>query len=355
MKNANVAVMLQNISEQPEVVRRSLALDLALPDWVWDAERLAIVACGSSRHAALVAQEWVESLAQVPVRVLDAAEWSYRLPLLEAGTVVLLISQSGRTKDVLDVLSGIEQLRSVGLGIKTLSLVNAADSPLALQTDATIVTPAGPEEAVAATKSLSAQLTVLARLALNLAEAKCALSPTQVMALQVDLTLLPDCMEQSLQGLRDQGLGKGQEKPWMTLESVVLLGRGLARSIALEGALKLKETCYVHAEGFGAGDFCHGPMAIVSAKIPIIALLPDAKMRQSLDQFRSWGSPVMAIGRRDDKLLAGLDEVWVVESVAHWLMPLVMVLPLQLLAYDWALVKGLDVDQPRYLTKFIGI
>jgi glucosamine 6-phosphate synthetase-like amidotransferase/phosphosugar isomerase protein len=353
------SVMLKNIGEQAEVVRRSLALALPLPDWLLEAQRLAIVACGSSRHAALVAQDWFESLAQVPVRVLDAAECCDRLPLLESGTVVIAISQSGKTTDVLETLRGIEQLRSVVPQIHTLSLVNQADSPLALRTDATIVTPAWTEDAVAATKSFTAQLAVLARLVLHLAETRCALSPTQVLALQMDLAMLPDGIEDTLQKLDQQGLGQGHAQSWMEAESIVLLGRGLQRSIALEGALKFKELCYVHAEGFGSGDFCHGPMAIVSPNMPIIALLPsekmpDDKMRSNLDRFRAWGSPVIGIGPQNAEGLSGLDQVLEVEFVANWLMPFVMVLPLQLLAYDWARSRQLDVDRPRYLTKFIG-
>jgi glutamine---fructose-6-phosphate transaminase (isomerizing) len=347
MKNA---VMLENIHEQPEVVRRSLVLALALPDWFLEAKRITIVACGSSRHGALVAQEWFESFAQVAVRIVDAAEWCDRLPWIETGTVVIAISQSGKTKDVLETLKNIETVRSVIPGINILGLVNVENSPLTQMADYAIVTPAGPEEAVAATKSFTAQLTVLARLSLALAEARSALSPSQVLALQTDLAFLPAGIEQTLKQLAD----RSTERPWMTAESIAILGRGLQRSIALEGALKLKETCYVHAEGFGAGDFCHGPMAIVSSKLPIIALLPNEKMRSDLDRFHAWGSPVIAIGRRGDELLTGLDDVLEVEFVGNWLMPFVTVLPLQLLAYDWARVRGLDVDQPRYLTKFIG-
>ncbi len=347
MKNS---VMLENVHEQPEVVRRSLSLAFALPDWFLEAKRITIVACGSSRHSALVAQEWFESFAQVAVRILDAAEWCDRLPWMESGTVVIAISQSGQTKDVLETLNNIETVRSVVPGINILGLVNVEDSPLAQMVDRAIVTPAGPEETVAATKSFTAQLAVLARLSLALAEARSALSPSQVLALQTDLAFLPASLEQTLKQLAS----RSTERSWMGAESIAILGRGLQRSIALEGALKLKEICYVHAEGFGAGDFCHGPMAIVSSKLPILALLPDEKMRSDLDRFRSWGSPVLAIGQRGDALLAGLDEVLEVEFVGRWLMPFVTVLPLQLLAYDWARVRGLDVDQPRYLTKFIG-
>ncbi len=345
-------VMLHNIHEQPDVVRRSIALELDVPDWFFAAERITIVACGSSRHAALVAQEWIESLARVSVRVVDASQWCDRAVLMEPGTAVMAISQSGRTKDVLETLRQIESFQRKtsalpgAIGLKILSVVNEAGSPLGLRSDWTIVMPAGAEGAVAATKSFSAQLVILARLALMLAEAKGTLTPTQVQALRSDLFQLPDAMAQTLKRLEQRETAR-----WVP-ESVVILGRGLHTAIALEGALKLKETCYVHAEGVGAGDFCHGPMAIVSPSLPIIALLPDERMRVDLTRFRSWGSPVMTIDRRDDAIGSGMG--FSVESVADWLMPFVTVLPLQLLAYDWAVVKGLDVDQPRYLTKFIG-
>ena len=346
-------VMLHNIYEQPDVVRRSIELEFDVPDWFFAAERITIVACGSSRHAALVAQEWIESLARVSVRVLDASQWCDRAVLMEPGTVVIAISQSGRTKDVLETLSQIESLRrampalSGATELKILSIVNEAGSPLGMRSDMAIVTPALSEGAVAATKSFSAQLVVLARLALMLAESKGTLTRTEIQALRSDLYPLPDAMAQTLKGLEQWGTRLGRMP-----ESVVILGRGLHMPIALEGALKLKETCYVHAEGFGAGDFCHGPMAIVSPSLPIIALLPDEKMRIDLERFRSWGSPIITIDRRGDAI--GSVMGFLVESVADWLMPFVTVLPLQLLAYDWAMVKGLDVDQPRYLTKFIG-
>ena len=349
-------VMLHNIYEQPDVVRRSTQLDLDVPDWFFVAERITLVACGSSRHAALVAQHWIESLARVSVRVLDASQWCDRAVLMEPGTVVIAISQSGKTKDVLETLRWIEPLRRENpvfpgaTGLKILSVVNEAGSPLEMRSDATIVTPAGVEGAVAATKSFSAQLVVLARLALMLAEAKGTLTSTQVQALLSDLSQLPDAMAQTLKGLEQQQ--RRTIRLERVPESVVILGRGLHIPIALEGALKLKETCYVHAEGVGAGDFCHGPMAIVSPSLLIIALLSDEKMQVDLERFRSWGSPVMIIHRRDDAI--GSDLGFPVESVADWLMPFMTVLPLQLLAYDWAVAKGLDVDQPRYLTKFIG-
>ena len=250
------SVMLRNIHEQPDVVRRSIELKVDVPDWFFAAERITIVACGSSRHAALVAQEWIESLARVSVRVLDASQWCDRAVLMEPGTVVIAISQSGKTKDVLETLRWMEPLRRAttdrpgATGLKILSVVNGAGSPLGKQSDSAIVTPAGAEGAVAATKSFSAQLVVLARLALMLAEAKGTLTPSEIQALRSDLCPLPDAMAQTLKGLEQRGTRLGRMP-----ESVVILGRGLHMPIALEGALKLKETCYVHAEGFGAGDF----------------------------------------------------------------------------------------------------
>jgi glutamine---fructose-6-phosphate transaminase (isomerizing) len=354
------SVMLQNIWEQPQVVADCLAIDLHLPDWLQkttSTQRLLFLACGSSRHAALVAQNWFESLAKIPTRVLDAAEWTDRAPLLEPNTTIVALSQSGKTKDLLEALAQIKATHSEP--IKVLAIANVAASPLVQMADAGIVTPAGVEGAVAATKSFTAQLTVLARLVVDLAQSRGVLDLTTAERLRSDLAQLPKAIEATLAELKKQAVGEGWGLDWMMAESVVLLGRALMQPIALEGALKLKETCYVHAAGFGAGDFCHGPMAILKPGFPVIALMTDStlsdqKMRSDLDRFRSFGSYIIGIGPRNHDLLPGLDEVLEVEPIADWLMPFLMVLPLQLLAYDWARSKGLDVDQPRYLTKFIG-
>ncbi len=353
--------MLENIWEQPQVVADCLAMDLQLPDWLQYpptvTKRLLLLACGSSRHAALVAQQWFESLAKLPTQVLDAAEWTDRPPLLEPNTVIIALSQSGKTKDLLEALTQIQAINTHPT--KVLAIANVAASPLVQMADAGIVTPAGVEGAVAATKSFTAQLAVLARLAVDLAQSRDVLDLTSAAALRSDLAQLPKAIETTLTELKNQAVGEGWGLDWMMAESVVLLGRALMQPIALEGALKLKETCYVHAEGFGAGDFCHGPMAILKPGFPVIALmtgstLSDKKIRSDLDRFRSFGSYIIGIGPRNHGLLPGLDEVLDVEPIADWLMPFLMVLPLQLLAYDWARSLDLDVDQPRYLTKFIG-
>lgn len=342
----NDSIMLQNVWEQPKVVADCLAIDLPLPDSFLSAQRIMLLACGSSRHAGLVAQNWFETIAKIPVQVLDAAAWTDRSPLVESNTLIIALSQSGKTKDLLEALT---QIKAVTPEIQVLAIVNVSDSPLVHLADLAIVTPAGPEGAVAATKSFSAQLAILARIAVNLAEYQSLISTSK---LRTDLELLPDAILKSLDNLQ-RHLGKGIGLDWMVSESIVLLGRGIQQPIALEGALKLKETAYVHAEGFGAGDFCHGPMAILKPGFPIIALMPDQKMRSDLHRFQTLGCPVIGIGRRSHDCLPGLDQVFELESIADWLMPFLIVLPLQLLAYDWARSQGLDVDQPRYLTKFI--
>ena len=355
----NDSIMLQNIREQPRVVTDCLAIDLPLPGSFLSAQRIMLLACGSSRHAGLVAQHWFETIAKIPVQVLDAADWTDRSPLVESNTLIIALSQSGKTKDLLEALA---QIKAVNREIQVLAIVNAADSPLVHLADASIVTPAGPEGAVAATKSFSAQLAILARITVNLAEYKSLVStslfPVSISKLCTDLELLPEAIVKSLDHLQHQ-IGKGVGLDWMVSESIVLLGRGIQQPIALEGALKLKETAYVHAEGFGAGDFCHGPMAILKPGFPIIALMPDLKMRSDLHRFQTLGCTVIGIGKRGHDCLRhdcllGLDQVFELESIADWLMPFLIVLPLQLLACDWARSRGLDVDQPRYLTKFIG-
>ena len=350
----NDSIMMKNICEQPKVVAHCLAIELPLSDRVLSAQRIMLVACGSSRHAGLVAQHWFETIAKIPVQVLDAAAWTDRSPLVESNTLIIALSQSGKTKDLLEALT---QIQAVTPEIQVLAIVNVSDSPLVHLADSAIVTPAGPEGAVAATKSFSAQLVILARIAVNLAEYKSLIStsivPASISKLRTDLNLLPQAIAKSLNNLQ-RHIGKGVELDWMVSESIVLLGRGIQQPIALEGALKLKETAYVHAEGFGAGDFCHGPMAILKPGFPIIALMPDQKMRSDLDRFQALGCTVIGIGKQGHDCLLGLDQVFELEPIADWLMSFLIVLPLQLLAYDWARSQGLDVDQPRYLTKFIG-
>jgi len=350
----NNSIMLQNICEQPKVVADCLAIELPLSDRVLSAQRIMVLACGSSRHAGLVAQHWFETIAKIPVQVLDAADWTDRSPLVESNTLIIALSQSGKTKDLLEALV---QIKAVNPEIQVLAIVNVSDSPLVHLVDSAIVTPAGPEGAVAATKSFSAQLAILARIAVNLAEYKSLVStsifPVSISKFRTDLELLPESIVKSLDHLQHH-IGTGVGLDWMVSESIVLLGRGIQQPIALEGALKLKETAYVHAEGFGSGDFCHGPMAILKPGFPIIALMPDHKMRSDLHRFQTLGCTVIGIGKRGHDCLSGLDQVFELESIADWLMPFLIVLPLQLLAYDWARSRGLNVDQPRYLTKFIG-
>ncbi len=349
------SMMMQNVWEQPQVMADCLAMDLNLPLWLRETtstKRLVLLACGSSRHAAMVAQHWFESIAQIPTRLLDAAAWTDRAPLLEPDTVIIALSQSGQTQDLLAALA---QIKAAHPDFRQmLAIANVKDSPLVQRADAAFVTPAGVEGAVAATKSFTAQLVLLARLAVDLAQSREILDLAAVEALRSDLAHLPKAIETTLEDLKNQAMGKSLSLDWMGAESIVILGKGVMQPIALEGALKLKETCYVHAEGFESGDFCHGPMAILKPGFPIIALMPDAKMRSDLDRFRKLGSYVIGIDRRGDEMLSGLDEILEVsETLADWLMPFLMVLPLQLLAYDWARARGLDVDQPRYLTKFI--
>ena len=350
----NDSIMLKNICEQPKVVADCLAIDLPLPDSFLSAQRIMLLACGSSRHAGLVAQHWFETIAKIPVQVLDAAAWTDRSPLVESNTLIIALSQSGKTKDLLEALT---QIKAVTPETQVLAIVNVSDSPLVHLADSAIVTPAGPEDAVAATKSFSAQLVILARIAVNLAEYKSLISPSivpvSISKLRTDLNLLPQAIAKSLDNLQ-RHIGKGVGLDWMVSESIVLLGGGIQQPIALEGALKLKETAYAHAEGFGAGDFCHGPMAILKPGFPIIALMPDQKMRSDLDRFQALGCTVIGIGKRGHDCLPGLDQIFELESIADWLMSFLIVLPLQLLAYDWARSRELNVDQPRYLTKFIG-
>ena len=350
------SALLQNIWEQGAVVGRSLSLAIALPDWLLQAERMVLLACGSSRHAGLVGQNWFETLAQRSTRVLDAAAFGDRLefsslPILEPNTVCIALSQSGQTKDVLEAIA---QLRAVYPDLPVLGITNVADSTLVQIADHALITPAGVEGAVAATKSFTAQLVLLARIAIALSTVHAIDDQS---ALKDQLLGLPKAIESTLKLLQQQGLGQGKPQLWMDAKSMVILGSAVQSAIALEGALKLKETCYVHAEGFGTGDFLHGPMAILDSAIPVLSVLPSPTFRSQLDRFKAWGSPIIEIipeNAAKHPTDSPQHQSITIKSVSGWLMPFLTVLPFQLLAYDWATYKNLNVDRPRHLTKFIS-
>ncbi len=341
--------MLLNILEQPLVAQRCLAMDLGLPPDRSPVRQILIAACGSSRHGGLVAKFWFEQLAQVPTQVVDAADWE--AAIVPPDALLYLLSQSGKTADVLQV---VDRVNAVSPNRVIWSLTNGADTPLHQAASYTLQTPAGEENAVAATKTLLAQMILLLRVAMQFPS---GLTSSLTSSLSQSLPSLPDRIAQTIE--LSQSIAQAVAKRIAPAQNLVLLGRGIDYPIALEGALKLKETAYLHAEGMAAGDFMHGPIAIVEPDFPVIVIaIPGSPSYDiaiaNAKRVKSYGADLIGITTVDSPDRDLFDTVLPIASIDYLLSPLLSVIPLQLLAYYMAQSRGLDVDRPRNLTKFIG-
>ena len=355
--------MLKEIFEQPQVIGDSLgamfnpqtnAINLPGIDSVLEAqERVTIIACGTSYYAGLVARYWLESIARVAVDVEIASEFRYRDPVLREGGVVLFISQSGETADTLAALRYCRERRQ-----KIISLVNVPESTMARESDVVLRTLAGPEIGVASTKAFTTQLVVLACLALSLARSRGCLAPERIAALGHALAQVPAYMAEVLG--REQAIHRIAEDVAQARD-ILYLGRGANYPIALEGALKLKETSYIHAEGYAAGEMKHGPVALVDDRVPIIVLAPSGslfeKMCSNIQEMAARGGRIIVFSDAPgvEKLESIARHSFVVPSVDAFVAPILYALPVQLLAYRVALLKGTDVDQPRNLAKSVTV
>ena len=315
-------------------------------------ERIVILACGTSRHAALVGQFYLEQLARIGVDVDYGSEYRYRDPVVMARTLAIGITQSGETADTLAALK-----EAAARGARTLAICNVMGSTATRQCEATILTHAGPEIGVASTKAFTTQLAVLLLLALRLGDLRGTLDPEQRAGLLQALRELPALLERvSAMEPRIYSWAK----KWREATDFLYLGRGPLYPIALEGALKLKEISYIHAEGYPAGEMKHGPIALIDQHLPIVALMPaDGHREKTLSNLQEAAA-------RDGRILAlvtegdtGLDHI--AEDVLHlpavhpMLAPILYVVPLQLLAYHIAVLRGCDVDQPRNLAKSVTV
>jgi glucosamine 6-phosphate synthetase-like amidotransferase/phosphosugar isomerase protein len=331
--------MLMNILEQPTVAQNCLDLDLGMPTDRPNITQILIAACGSSRHSGMVAKFWFEQIAKIPTQVWDAADTDGDV-MLPDNSLLYLLSQSGKTSDVLELADRIN------LQVPLIwSLTNGADTPLHRISNYTLQTPAGEEQAVAATKTLLAQMILLLRVAITLGN--------QVLPIEH----LPDRIQRTID--LNQPIIEQVAARIASAQNLVLLGRGIQYPIALEGALKLKETAYLHAEGLAAGDFMHGPIALVAPEVPVIviavpghpsygAVITNAK------RVKSYGAYLVGVTTVDNPDRDLFDVVLPVADIDYWLSPLLTVIPLQLLAYYVARSRGLEIDKPRNLTKFIG-
>jgi glucosamine--fructose-6-phosphate aminotransferase (isomerizing) len=353
--------MLKEIHEQPRALTDTLRGRLLADrndailddlDIVKVPQRVVLLACGTSYHAGLVGKFLVEGAARIPCEVDLASEFRYRDPVVGPEDLVVGISQSGETADT---LAAIKEAKN--RGARTLAICNVVDSAIARACDGALYTHAGPEIGVASTKCFTAQLGALALLAIHLGRRTGGLRDEAARELIRELMLLPQKMAETLASLGDM---RDLAARYKNAKDFLYLGRGTNYPIALEGALKLKEISYIHAEGYAAGEMKHGPIALIDDGIPVVVIAPRGKgyekVLSNLAEVRAREGHVIAVATHGDETIASQcrDVLWVPDAPAL-LQPLLTVLPLQLLAYAVALARGNDVDQPRNLAKSVTV
>ncbi len=356
--------MLKEMYEQPETVRAALRGRLSsdgqvqlgvfhdLRSAIKDMRKIQIVACGSAYYAGLVGAQMIERLAKIPVGVDLASEYRYREPVMNPRYALLAVSQSGETADTLAALRSAKTA-----GMKTIGIVNVVGSTIAREVDAGIYNHAGPEIGVASTKAFISQLTVMLLFALALGRER-GLDRAAAASIAASLEALPDRIKDVL-ALRPRIAEMAEEIK--TARHVMYLGRTLHYPVALEGALKLKEISYIHAEGYAAGEMKHGPIALVEQGFPVVALAPldgvFEKLKSNLEEVRARGARTFVIttagGRKE--LGRAADEVLEIPRVDPLVQPVLSTIPLQLLAYETAVRRGMDVDKPRNLAKSVTV
>ncbi len=354
--------MLKEIFEQPQALTdtfRGLVMkgtgDVFLNDFnipIEEIDRIYIIACGTSWHASLVGKFYLEEFFGVPVEVDLASEFRYRDPLAGPNTLVVAISQSGETADTLSAVS-----EAKGKGARVLAICNVVESSLTREADYTLMTHAGPEIGVASTKAFTTQLAALYVLALFLGRRSGRVSQENGVGLIKELLALPHNVEEALE---EEEAIKRLAKKYFQSRDFLYLGRSLNYPIALEGALKLKEISYIHAEGYPAGEMKHGPIALIDEEMPTVMLMPRdrsyPKMLSNMEEVRARGGRVIAVvNRGDTEASSQADDTMEVGVTSRYLTPILITIPLQLLSYHIAVLKGTDVDQPRNLAKSVTV
>jgi glutamine---fructose-6-phosphate transaminase (isomerizing) len=364
--------MQKEIFEQPRAVRDTLVgrvsldtgkvfldeMDITEQEFR-DFQNIRIVACGTSWHAGLAGKFMIERLAQLPVEVDYGSEFRYRDPIVDHRTLAVVISQSGETADTLAAQREARQK-----GAKTLAICNVVGSMITREASGTILTHAGPEIGVASTKAFSGQLTALALLALHLGELRAGTSPDAAKALVQEMARIPHKMEWILQ--RDEEY-EALARQFFRHSDFLFLGRGIHYPIALEGALKLKEISYIHAEGYPAGEMKHGPNALIDENLPVVIIATrDENDPASMTRYEKTVSNIKEVKARDGIVISivtegdrlareASDHVIEIPAAPEILTPILEILPLQLLAYHIAVRRGCDVDQPRNLAKSVTV
>ncbi len=357
--------MLKEIYEQPRSIRDSMRGRLhadkgiislgGIKDYeqkLVNARRIIIIACGTSWHAGLVGEYLLEDLARIPVEVEYASEFRYRNPIIDEKDIVIAISQSGETADTLAAIHLAKEKGATILGI-----CNVVGSSIARETDAGSYTHAGPEIGVASTKAFTAQVTVLTLLALRLAQMKGTIPTSRLMHLFHELENIPDKVEKTL---NTNGLINFISQEFKDTANFLYLGRGYSFPVALEGALKLKEISYIHAEGYPAAEMKHGPIALIDKNMPVVFIAPANgiydKIVSNIQEVKARNGVVIAIVTEGDETIKNLvDYVIEIPATEEIFTPLLASIPLQKLAYHIAILRGCNVDQPRNLAKSVTV
>ncbi len=354
--------MLKEIHEQPRAVTDTLrgrldvqAADAHLDGFDMDVRglrRVVLLGCGTSYHAGLVGKFLIESMSRLPCEVDLASEFRYRDPVVGPDDLVIAISQSGETADTLAAVSAAR-----ARGCRIMGICNVVDSAISRASDFTLYTHAGPEIGVASTKCFTTQLAALALVAVHLGRRRGALADEPAAAIVRELAAIPGKMRELLDTMGDLSVLAGQ---YLAARDFLFLGRGPNYPIALEGALKLKEISYIHAEGYAAGEMKHGPIALIDDGIPVVVIAPRGpgydKVVSNLAEVRAREGQVIAVGTAGDSAIAEQsDHVLSIPDTLPLLQPLLTVLPLQVLSYAIAVARGNDVDQPRNLAKSVTV
>lgn len=357
--------MLKEINEQPKAVRDTMSqriakdnMSIVMDELKWDAEylnsfnKIYIVACGTAYHAGLVGKFYIEKLARTVVEVDVASEFRYREPIVDENTLFIAVSQSGETSDTLAAMK-----ESKRLGAKTLALTNVVGSSIAREADQVLYTWAGPEIAVASTKAYTTQIVLFFMLALYMAQIKGTQPAERIAELIADLKNIPGQISETLSDVEPI---KTFAKQYGFNEDVFYIGRSLDYDVALEGSLKLKEISYIHAEAYAAGELKHGTLALIVEGVPVIALATQKsvyeKTLSNIKEVKARDAVVIGIAAEgDEELEKYVDHVIKVPVTDELLIPILTVVPLQLLAYYAAITRGCDVDKPRNLAKSVTV
>jgi glutamine---fructose-6-phosphate transaminase (isomerizing) len=366
-KNNYDHFMQKEIFEQPQAIRDTLESRITNDCVISSSfghksekifkstKQVQIVACGTSFNAGLVAKYWIEDIAKIPCNVEIASEYRYRNPIILNGTLFISLSQSGETADTLEALKVAKKINTT---LNSLCITNSAESSLMRLSDFTFLTHAGPEIGVASTKAFTTQLVALALLVCSIGKIKKTINSNQEKDIVNGLKKLPGLINKTL--LQEEQIKKLAIR-FKNKESALFLGRGTMHAIAMEGALKLKEISYIHAEAYPAGELKHGPIALIDNNLPVIAIAPHddllEKLKSNLHEVKSRGSQMIVFEDEKSRIPAmdAMEVIPITSNLGRISAPIIFTIPLQLLSYHVALIKGTDVDKPRNLAKSVTV